>query len=155
MTALDTRLRGYYNNYRRFPAAFSGGCSSSGRAPPCHGGGSGFEPRHPLQQAQPVKKGSPYHGEPFFVCGKLCPAFSAAASETRSILLSGARDHKKTAAFAAGRACVLRLPAVGEPVLYISGFYPDFPRRHWKPNTYADPVRAGFCRNIIRAKSSS
>ena len=25
------------------------GCSSSGRAPPCQGGGSGFEPRHPLQ----------------------------------------------------------------------------------------------------------
>ena len=24
------------------------GCSSSGRAPPCQGGGSGFEPRHPL-----------------------------------------------------------------------------------------------------------
>ena len=26
------------------------GCSSSGRAPPCQGGGSGFEPRHPLQE---------------------------------------------------------------------------------------------------------
>ena len=26
------------------------GCSSSGRAPPCQGGGSGFEPRHPLQK---------------------------------------------------------------------------------------------------------
>ena len=26
------------------------GCSSSGRAPPCQGGGSEFEPRHPLQQ---------------------------------------------------------------------------------------------------------
>ena len=26
------------------------GCSSSGRAPPCQGGGSGFEPRHPLQR---------------------------------------------------------------------------------------------------------
>ena len=25
------------------------GCSSSGRAPPCQGGGSEFEPRHPLQ----------------------------------------------------------------------------------------------------------
>ena len=25
------------------------GCSSSGRAPACQGGGSGFEPRHPLQ----------------------------------------------------------------------------------------------------------
>ena len=25
------------------------GCSSSGRAPPCQGGGSGFESRHPLQ----------------------------------------------------------------------------------------------------------
>ena len=24
------------------------GCSSSGRAPPCQGGGSEFEPRHPL-----------------------------------------------------------------------------------------------------------
>ena len=27
------------------------GCSSSGRAPPCQGGGSEFEPRHPLHQA--------------------------------------------------------------------------------------------------------
>ena len=27
------------------------GCSSSGRAPPCQGGGSEFEPRHPLQRA--------------------------------------------------------------------------------------------------------
>ncbi len=26
------------------------GCSSSGRAPPCQGGGSEFEPRHPLQK---------------------------------------------------------------------------------------------------------
>ena len=31
------------------------GCSSSGRAPPCQGGGSEFEPRHPLQ----TKKGVP------------------------------------------------------------------------------------------------
>ena len=28
------------------------GCSSSGRAPPCQGGGSEFEPRHPLQSLQ-------------------------------------------------------------------------------------------------------
>ena len=28
------------------------GCSSSGRAPPCQGGGSEFEPRHPLQENQ-------------------------------------------------------------------------------------------------------
>ncbi len=28
------------------------GCSSSGRAPPCQGGGSEFEPRHPLQQVR-------------------------------------------------------------------------------------------------------
>ena len=28
------------------------GCSSSGRAPPCQGGGSEFEPRHPLQTNQ-------------------------------------------------------------------------------------------------------
>ena len=28
--------------------AFLCGCSSSGRAPPCQGGGSEFEPRHPL-----------------------------------------------------------------------------------------------------------
>ena len=26
------------------------GCSSSGRAPPCQGGGSEFEPRHPLHK---------------------------------------------------------------------------------------------------------
>ena len=29
------------------------GCSSSGRAPPCQGGGSEFEPRHPLQNLPP------------------------------------------------------------------------------------------------------
>ena len=28
------------------------GCSSSGRAPPCQGGGSEFEPRHPLQNGK-------------------------------------------------------------------------------------------------------
>ncbi len=28
------------------------GCSSSGRAPPCQGGGSEFEPRHPLQKSR-------------------------------------------------------------------------------------------------------
>ena len=30
------------------------GCSSSGRAPPCQGGGSEFEPRHPLHKALAV-----------------------------------------------------------------------------------------------------
>ena len=30
------------------------GCSSSGRAPPCQGGGSEFEPRQPLQKKTPV-----------------------------------------------------------------------------------------------------
>ena len=29
------------------------GCSSSGRAPPCQGGGSEFEPRHPLHKKEP------------------------------------------------------------------------------------------------------
>ena len=38
------------------------GCSSSGRAPPCQGGGSEFEPRHPLQ-----KKDKPENGLSFFV----------------------------------------------------------------------------------------
>ena len=32
------------------PEAPRCGCSSSGRAPPCQGGGSEFEPRHPLQK---------------------------------------------------------------------------------------------------------
>ena len=36
------------------------GCSSSGRAPPCQGGGSEFEPRHPLQTV--------LKGERFFFC---------------------------------------------------------------------------------------
>ena len=31
------------------------GCSSSGRAPPCQGGGSEFEPRHPLQNESACK----------------------------------------------------------------------------------------------------
>ena len=31
------------------------GCSSSGRAPPCQGGGSGFEPRHPLHLEEALK----------------------------------------------------------------------------------------------------
>ena len=34
------------------------GCSSSGRAPPCQGGGSGFEPRHPLHLEAETLKGS-------------------------------------------------------------------------------------------------
>ena len=34
------------------------GCSSSGRAPPCQGGGSEFEPRHPLQETRPFPEGS-------------------------------------------------------------------------------------------------
>ena len=39
------------------------GCSSSGRAPPCQGGGSEFEPRHPLhffiwRHSQVVRRGS-------------------------------------------------------------------------------------------------
>ncbi len=32
------------------------GCSSSGRAPPCQGGGSEFEPRHPLQLSPSYEK---------------------------------------------------------------------------------------------------
>ena len=41
---------------RRFepdPGRQKCGCSSSGRAPPCQGGGSGFEPRHPLHIKAP------------------------------------------------------------------------------------------------------
>ncbi len=40
------------------------GCSSSGRAPPCQGGGSEFEPRHPLQSD---KKSVGKHAGAFFV----------------------------------------------------------------------------------------
>ena len=46
------------------------GCSSSGRAPPCQGGGSEFEPRHPLQS-----KPSNHAGCWVFCCGnnyRLC-----------------------------------------------------------------------------------
>ena len=32
------------------------GCSSSGRAPPCQGGGSEFEPRHPLHLKEPHRR---------------------------------------------------------------------------------------------------
>ena len=35
------------------------GCSSSGRAPPCQGGGSEFEPRHPLQNGSRERKSVP------------------------------------------------------------------------------------------------
>ncbi len=41
------------------------GCSSSGRAPPCQGGGSEFQPRHPLQ-----KKSVPIAGADFFCFNK-------------------------------------------------------------------------------------
>ena len=34
------------------------GCSSSGRAPPCQGGGSEFEPRHPLHFFYKTKYGA-------------------------------------------------------------------------------------------------
>ena len=41
------------------------GCSSSGRAPPCQGGGSGFEPRHPLQTDKERKPRSLFHTVPW------------------------------------------------------------------------------------------
>ena len=39
------------------------GCSSSGRAPPCQGGGSEFEPRHPLHSAE---RNAHAHGRSFY-----------------------------------------------------------------------------------------
>ena len=42
------------------------GCSSSGRAPPCQGGGSEFEPRHPLHKKEP---GANAPGS-FLLCGE-------------------------------------------------------------------------------------
>ncbi len=42
--SLDNRKSLCYN------LSCSCGCSSSGRAPPCQGGGSEFEPRHPLHK---------------------------------------------------------------------------------------------------------
>ena len=44
------RFRPEAPNKRRTILRFICGCSSSGRAPPCQGGGSGFEPRHPLHE---------------------------------------------------------------------------------------------------------
>ena len=41
------------------------GCSSSGRAPPCQGGGSEFEPRHPLQKVRNVTMRSLFHMVPW------------------------------------------------------------------------------------------
>ena len=41
------------------------GCSSSGRAPPCQGGGSEFEPRHPLHK----KKADAFASAFFLFCG--------------------------------------------------------------------------------------
>ena len=41
------------------------GCSSSGRAPPCQGGGSGFEPRHPLQTDKERALRSLFHTVPW------------------------------------------------------------------------------------------
>ena len=37
------------------------GRSSSGRAPPCQGGGSGFEPRRPLQNKRPLPKAKVFY----------------------------------------------------------------------------------------------
>ena len=39
----------YLESGNLVPGSVRCGCSSSGRAPPCQGGGSEFEPRHPLQ----------------------------------------------------------------------------------------------------------
>ena len=47
---LDKRGNSGYNNF------CNRGCSSSGRAPPCQGGGSEFEPRHPLQLRKVVRR---------------------------------------------------------------------------------------------------
>ena len=41
------------------------GSSSSGRAPPCQGGGSEFEPRHPLQKVRNVTTRSLFHMVPW------------------------------------------------------------------------------------------
>ncbi len=46
---LDENTFACYNKYRSERTDNKCGCSSSGRAPPCQGGGSEFEPRHPLQ----------------------------------------------------------------------------------------------------------
>ena len=45
---LDESTFACYNEYRSEENRMKCGCSSSGRAPPCQGGGSEFEPRHPL-----------------------------------------------------------------------------------------------------------
>ena len=47
------------------PEAPRCGCSSSGRAPPCQGGGSEFEPRHPLQKVRNVTTRSLFHMVPW------------------------------------------------------------------------------------------
>ena len=48
-----------YNKNRRSGTTPKCGCSSSGRAPPCQGGGSEFEPRHPLHFLESVGKALP------------------------------------------------------------------------------------------------
>ena len=50
------------------------GCSSSGRAPPCQGGGSEFEPRHPLQNCP--RTCQTFGGFAVFRQGKRCVLLS-------------------------------------------------------------------------------
>ncbi len=49
------------------------GCSSSGRAPPCQGGGSEFEPRHPLQTLQAISLATFFYS-PCYLALRFCTA---------------------------------------------------------------------------------
>ena len=68
------------------------GCSSSGRAPPCQGGGSEFEPRHPLQKERSTARtpfGIWYHSQ-VVRQGSAKPRFpSSNLGGTSSIPVSG------------------------------------------------------------------
>ena len=61
-----------------FPKNLICGCSSSGRAPPCQGGGSEFEPRQPLQSVHLRKRVDffVFHRWVYavFLCGNGAPA---------------------------------------------------------------------------------
>ena len=61
------------------------GCSSSGRAPPCQGGGSEFEPRHPLQLFKRIFL-APQPSGKAWVCKTLIPSSNLGGASKLTLL---------------------------------------------------------------------
>ena len=98
------------------------GCSSSGRAPPCQGGGSEFEPRHPLQSNKERQR------VPYFIwCrGQAVRQRSAKPS------LPGSNPGVTSMIGKQKRSYGLKASDInGFPIFYFHFLKPDFGRCFW------------------------